>query len=69
MLGSIMWHYRSFITVNRSSLPKTLHEQKNYEFSLFLTYDINSIHDSCEVVPIIPSTWIGRRYFRQEFLE
>ena len=31
--------------------------------SLFLTYDINSIHDSCEVVPITPSTWLD------EFLE
>ena len=69
MLGSIMSHYRSFFAVNRSSVPKTLHEQKNYVFCLFLTYDINSIHDSCEVVPIIPSTWLGRRYPRQEFLE
>ena len=64
-----MSHYRSFIAVNRSSLPKTLQEQKNYAFSLFLTYDINSIHDSCEVVPIIPSTWLARRYPRQEFLD
>ena len=40
-----MSHYRSFIAVNRSSLPKTLHEQKSYVFSLFLTYGINSIYD------------------------
>ena len=57
-----MSHYRSFIAVNRSCLPKTLYEQKNYVFSLFLTYDINSIHDNCEVVPIISSTWLGQRY-------
>ena len=31
--------------------------------SLFLSYDINSIHDSCKVVPITPSTWLD------EFLE
>ena len=27
--------------------------------SLFLTYDINSIHDSCEI-PITPSTWLDK---------
>ena len=31
--------------------------------SLFLTYDINSVQDSCEVVPITLSTWLD------EFLE
>ena len=50
------------VFLNWSSLLKTLHEQKNFVLRLFLTYDINSIRDSCGIVPIIPSTWLARKY-------